>query len=611
MLAETAFKTLDYAVFAAYMASLVVVGFYYRRSAQKDLESYFLAERKMPGWLTGFSYAATCMNSDAITAYCGMTVITGVAICWWYISRFGVALMIGAVLFAVFWRRLGIFTSPEFYEFRFTGMPAITMRSWVSLRSAFIAVVAWTGSGLLGMHKVLHPVLGWEQWQTYAVVVPVLLLYVLLSGYVGVIVTDFIQALVMIAAAFALMAAVLIDFGGPSGLYASLMAQHGPAAVAWRPPSSHEYLGIVGITAWTIGTAVGYGGDVAPMAGAMEGQRLLSCRDSREASKMYVWTEVVLFFLLAVTTLPALGAMCRWPGLTDGTMNKEMAYGLLLANYLPAGLLGLAVSGLAAAIMSTVSSNLNFGAQVVLSDVYRRSLVRNASVGHYMNVGRVVMFVIMGLALIVATRAENLIDVSVFMLGLSSAEITANWGQWWWWRFNGKARLAASFGGPAIFLLNKYVLFGHFVRAESDVGYAVVLSSIAMTFILWVTVALLTRPDPEDRLIAFYRKARPLGWWGPIARKAGIEPRGGRPILAGLCIAVLGAVMVAGATIALSVAFVGSWTTAAVFSILAIGAGAAFKSTFGRFMAAIEVDAEERGLPGEVPPDHRTSRVAG
>ena len=231
LLAVAAFRNLDYLVLAAYMASLVAVGFYYRKSAQKDLESYFLADRKMSGWLTGFSYAATCMNTDAIAAYCGMTVISGICICWWYISRFGLALMIGALLFAVFWRRLKIFTSPEFYEFRFSGAPALTMRSWVSLRSAFIAVVAWTGSGLLGIHKLLNPMLGWEKWETYAVVIPVLLLYVLLSGYVGVVITDFIQTWVMIAAAVVLMGAVWVDFRGPSGLGAALVQQFGQSVV--------------------------------------------------------------------------------------------------------------------------------------------------------------------------------------------------------------------------------------------------------------------------------------------------------------------------------------------------------------------------------------------
>ncbi len=91
---------LDYAVMGAYMLVLLALGALLRKRAGSDMESYFLAGRKMPGWLNGCSYAATCMNADVAPAYCGMTVITGTYICWWYLSRFGLALMIGAVLFA-------------------------------------------------------------------------------------------------------------------------------------------------------------------------------------------------------------------------------------------------------------------------------------------------------------------------------------------------------------------------------------------------------------------------------------------------------------------------------------------------------------------------------
>ena len=363
------------------------MGAFLRRRAGTDMESYFLAGRRMPGWLNGCSYAATCLNADVAPAYTGMTVITGTFICWWYLSRFGLALMIGAVLFAVFWRRLALMTSPEFYELRFGGRAALTVRTWVALRSAFIAVVAWTGAGLLGMHKVAEPTLGWNLWTTFAVVLPIILFYVLLSGYIGVVISDFFQTLVIIAASLVLLWVVLADFGGPAGLRDALVSSFGPDVVSWQPPRSHELLGVLGVVAWTVGTAVGYGGDAAPMSGAMEGQRILSSRDGREAAKMYVWTQVILFFMLLTITLPALGAMVRWPGLRDGTINRELAYGMLLAEYLPAGLLGLAVSGILASIMSTVSSNMNFGAQVFLNDVYRRSLVPAASDRHYLIVG--------------------------------------------------------------------------------------------------------------------------------------------------------------------------------------------------------------------------------
>ena len=583
-----ALAPLDYAVMAAYMVVLLVMGAVLRRRAGTDMESYFLAGRKMPGWLNGCSYAATCLNADVAPAYTGMTVITGTFICWWYLSRFGLALMIGAVLFAVFWRRLALMTSPEFYELRFGGRAALTVRTWVALRSAFVAVVAWTGAGLLGMHKVAEPTLGWGLWTTFAVVLPIILFYVLLSGYVGVVISDFFQTLVIIVASLVLLWVVLADFGGPAGLRDALVASFGPDVVSWRPPLSHELLGVLGVVAWTVGTAVGYGGDAAPMSGAMEGQRILSSRDGREAAKMYVWTQVILFFMLLTITLPALGAMVRWPGLRDGTINRELAYGMLLAAYLPAGLLGLAVSGILASIMSTVSSNMNFGAQVFLNDVYRRSIAPAASDRHYLIVGRLVATVIVGLAMIVASTATNVIDIAVFMLGLSSAELTANWAQWWWWRFNGPARLAASFGGPLIFLFNQYVLFRSIIDAGEATPYVVVLTSMAATCVLWVVVALITKPEPEEKLVEFYRRARPMGAWGPIARRAGVPPVGWEPVARGFGIAAVGALMVGGGIIALSLAYVARWEVVGVALAVSLLAGLVFRRHFIPFVREFE-----------------------
>ncbi|HUT23060.1 MAG TPA: hypothetical protein VM492_01820 [Sumerlaeia bacterium] len=598
---EVKLAAVDYALIVLYMLALIGIGLYYRKFASKSIENFFLGGRRMRGWMTGTSYAVTCMNAEVGTVYCGITVASGMFICWWYFSRFGLCMMIAAILFAVFWRRLRIFTSPEFYELRFSGNAALTVRSWVTVRSAFIAVVAWTGSGLVGLSKVFSELLGWSKFETLLIVIPVILFYVLLSGYVGVVVSDLLQTLILTVSMITLMGAVWIEFGGPVGLHGALVAAfpNNPSVVSWHPPMNHAFLGLVGVMAWTFGTSLGYGGDVAPVAGAMEGQRLLSCRNAREASKMYIWTIVMLFIMLAVMTLPALGALAKWPELYNApSAERELVFGRLLGAYLPPGLLGLAVIAMFASIMSTVDSNMNFGAQVFVNDIYKRSLAPRASMGECLFVGKVVMFVILGLAILVATIAETVIGFSVFMLQFSCAEMSANWGQWWWWRFNAKARLAASFGGPIIFLINRFVLFRHLVNrgivSEDSSAYLIVFASILGTTVLWLIVSLATKPDPEEKLIEFYKRARPMGWWGPIAEKAGKEDtRGLWPILVGFGVAVLGLVMIASGILAIHGLYLGQTRTVVATAIVALTSGYAFKRAYAAYMRRLGVPEAE------------------
>ncbi|MEX0593809.1 MAG: hypothetical protein WD115_03465 [Balneolaceae bacterium] len=591
-MSEIQLEWLDWSVMGLYAVLLLGLGFYFRSFAQQGLENYFLGGRDVSGFMSGVSYSATTLNADVAPAYCGMTVITGVFVYWWYISRFSLALMIGGILFAVFWRRLNIFTSPEFYGFRFHGRYAEIMRSWVAIRSAFIAVVAWSGAGLLGIYKVTEPLFGWDKLDVIILVVPIILIYVSMAGFKGVIVSDFIQSIIIIFSSLVLAGAVMIDFGGPMGLYDALYSTFGESVVQWHPPRSHELLGAFGVLVWAIGTSVGYGGDVAPMAGAMEGQRILSCKNAREASKMYIWTQIVLFLMLTLLVLPALGAMVKWPGLHTGEINKELAYGMLLMEYLPTGLLGLAVIAMMSSIMSTISSNMNFGSQVFIHDIYREHINENQSEDHYMRVGKVAMAAIVGMAILVAIAFENVIDIAVFMLGLASTELTANWAQWWWWRFNGKARLAASFGGPLIFLFNRFIVFEYWIHLE-DETYIIILSSIALTCILWILVALNTKPDPDDVLVKFYRRARPLGWWGTIPEKAGRPaPRSGA-IRDGFRLVLTGSVAISSAVISLSMLYTAQWNISLISLAICISAGLTFRKWYRPYIDSLLAEPGE------------------
>ena len=111
-----------------------------------------------------------------------------------------------------------------------------------------------------------------------------------------------------------------------------------------------------------------------------------------------------------------------------------------------------------------------------------------------------------------------------------------------------------------------------------------VLTSIVANCVLWILVSLLTKPDPEKKLVEFYQLARPLGWWNPIARKAKLNPAGHRPILNGPGIALVGTVMVAAGIIGFSCFYVARWETAIVASVIVLISASYFRVTYRKYL---------------------------
>lgn len=512
----------DIWIVVGYLLLMLGMSLWHRRSAGSNLENFFLGGRKVPGWLNGISYTAALVSPDAATGYGGLGVVTGAFISWWYLSRFGLALFFGGVLFAVFWRRLGLFTSLEFYDLRFPPRAAAAMRLWIAIRTALIAMPAWTGITLLAAFKIMGPAFGLTKTETICLLVPVSFLFVFFSGYKGVVISNLVQMIIFFAGTLTLAVLTLQHFGGAAAMTAALHhtfnSTH-PEVLQMVPPAQHGVFPLAAAMAWLLGQSIGYGGDAAPMGGAMEGQRILSTRTPAEALTMYVVTALSMFLLLLLVTLPSISAAVIWPELREAGADRELVYGKLMKAMLPAGAMGLLVAAMMAATMSTVGDNLNFGSQVLVSDIYRRWFVKHASEKHYLLIGKLGMALILSIAVAVVFNVSIITDVAIFMLQLSAAELPANWAQWWWWRFNGPARMAASFGGALIFCI---VVLGPRLLAWFQIPWASqlllpwwwqTLLVMTCTTALWITTALLTPPDPSELLLAFYLRAKPLGWW--------------------------------------------------------------------------------------------------
>ncbi|MEO7300814.1 MAG: hypothetical protein ABI042_19790 [Verrucomicrobiota bacterium] len=596
-------RQLDLWIVIAYLLIMLGVAFWYRRFARASLENFFLGGRKIPGWLNGVSYTAALVSPDAATAYGGLAMVTGSFICWWYLSRFGLALFLGGVLFAVFWRRLNLFTSLEFYDLRFQPRAANAMRLWIAIRTALIAMPAWTGITLLASCKIMEPALGLSKMQTLALVVPVSFLYVFLSGYRGVVISNFIQMAIFFVGTALLAGLTLAHFGGPAELAAQLNTVN-PEMLRTLPPMEHGVFPMAAALAWLLGQSIGYGGDAAPMGGAMEGQRILSTRTPAEALTMYVVTALTMFTLLLLVTLPCIAGGILWPDLLAIDADRELVYGRLMKMMLPAGAMGLMVAAMLAAAMSTVADNLNFGSQVLTSDIYRRWFVSGATEKHYLLISRFGMVLILGLSIAVVFNVSIIIDVAIFMLQLSAAELPANWAQWWWWRFNGKARIAASFGGALIFcvvvLVPKLLLFLGVTWAANLIPswWWQTLLVMGLTTLLWVTVALLTKPDPEPLLRKFYRRAHPLGCWTPFV-DAGEKSFAGsnfKPVLRGILVAFCGAVATALFILGLTQAWLGQFAVSGGLLIASVLLFITFSRTAKTYLNFLALRAEDNDV---------------
>jgi Na+/proline symporter len=542
------------------------------------------------------------MSADAAVGYGGMAVITGLFVCWFYLARFGFAFFIGAVLFAVFWKRLNTFTTLEFYELRFSGRAGSLIHLWLAIRTSLIAMVAWTATSLLACVKIVGPVLGLSKNQTLLLVLPVTITFLFLSGYQGLVLSNLVQVAVIFVGTLVLALKVLWAVGGAHQLELKLKLQFGREILSNFPPIHHAYFPLMAGLAWLLGTSIGYGGDAAPISGAVEGQRILSTRSPREACQMYLATEVSLFTMVWLVSVPCVAAIILWPQLRTGQVDRELVYGMLMKRYLGPGFLGLVLVAMLAGIMAVVGDNLNFGSQILMSDIYKRHLVQNASEKHYLMVGRICIFVVLGLALAVVYKARFLFNVAIFMVGLATAEMSGNWAQWWWWRFNGWGRLAASFGGDAVYVA--MVFFFPQMAWWTRMYVVMVVSTL-----LWLLVTLVTPPEPRSMLETFYARARPMGWWGPflqhgvtvssVGNRGASQDYGLKKIAKGILIAAGGAISVMCYIVGLSNLYFGRFLLAAVQLSATIILGFFFWRFFTPYIMSLMTPEEASQITAE------------
>jgi len=562
-------NALDWLVVTAYLGGTLWLGLWLARRGSKSLAEYFVGGRAIPWWLAGASMAATTFNVDTPLYVAGLVARRGIAGNWeWWSFAFAHVLM--AVVLARLWRRAEVMTDAELIERRYSGRPAALLRA---TRAFFFGIplnCIAIGYGMLAMRKVLvaldvvtaFDLPGDPQLWAVVLIVALTLVYAAAAGLWGVVTTDFLQLVLALLGAVVVAGYALAEVGGLGGLRERLVAA-GHADVLRLVPHPGDaalpfgtFLAYLGIQWWSYRLADG---------GGMFVQRLSSVRNEREAERAAGFFNLLNY---VVRTWPwvvvALAALVVLPRLDD----PELAYPLMMRKYLPAGMLGLVFASLLAAFMSTVSTQVNWGASYAVRDLYQRFIAPDADQARLVRAGRLAAVVITVAAALASFFMSDVGRVFRFMILLGNGTGTVLLLRWFWWRVNAWAEWTALVTGTVIAILLTAV------PGLAALAFGTKLAITAFgTMALWVPVMLLTAPERPETLDAFFRHARPGGpGWGPVRARTGVAPASalGSDLAeaAAVLLQVLGLMLGIGGIVVGSTAWTGGGAGAAVLGWL-------------------------------------------
>ena len=544
---------LDWSIIALYFAFNVAVGLYYKRRASRDTAEFFLSGRNVPWWLAGTSMVATTFAADTPLVVTGLVARNGIAgnWLWWNLLASG---MLTVFFYARLWRRAGVMTDIEFSELRYAGPPAAFLRGFRALYLGLLINCIILGWVNLAMAKILQLVFSISKGEALWIVVGLIVLtsaISTLSGLWGVLVTDLFQFVIKMGMVIVLAVVAVDAVGGieamkaklavidrvraASGSRGSVLSFVPEVGSAWMPMLTFfVYIAVNWWATWYPGAEPGGGGYVA--------QRMLSAKDEKHSLLATLWFNIAHY---AVRPWPwilvALASLILFPGLQD----PETGYIRVMIDYLPSSLRGLMVAAFAAAFMSTIATQLNWGASYLVNDFYRRFVRRDASEPHYVLASRLATALLTLISAAVAFRIESIGGAWKLLIITGAGTGAVLLLRWYWWRINAWSEVSAMI---TAFLVSVLLQTVGGLDSDLPLDFArIVLVTVAVTTVVWLAVTFATRPETDATLVAFYRRTRPsrLGW-GPVAARAP-DVRPSTDGLANLLDWIAGCVLVYGA----------------------------------------------------------------
>ena len=436
---------IDYALLIVYFAFVLGIGWVLRRYVRSS-EDFFLSGRSIPAWIAGLAFISANLGAQEVIGMAASGAKYGMMTSHFY--------WVGAIPAMVF---VGIFMMPFYYGSRARSVPEYLKlrfdektRGFNAMTFAVMTVFS-SGISMYALAKLLELVLGWSFHTSVVLSAVIVLAYIFLGGLTSAIYNEVLQFFLIVLGFLPLVLLGLKDVGGWAGLTTKLetvATNAGFAPGAWSDSWRHmdaasanpmgvEWFGM----AMGLGFVLSFGywcTDFLVVQRAMAANSMTAARRTPLIAafpKMLFPALVILPGMIAIALHETGGGLL--PIGSDGTPNYNLAVPVMLAHYLPSGLLGLGLTALMASFMSGMAGNVTAFNTVWTYDIYQSYIRPGQPDGHYLRMGHAAT--VFGILLSVAaayatTKFNNIMDMLQLVFAFVNAPLFATFLLGMFWR---------------------------------------------------------------------------------------------------------------------------------------------------------------------------------
>ncbi|RZK22947.1 MAG: sodium:solute symporter [Hymenobacter sp.] len=544
---------IDFLIIAIYLLATVFIGLYYRKKARQNKDSYMLGGRTLPWYKLGLSDASDMFDISGTMWMVSLCFVYGMKSIWipWLWPVFNQVFL---MMYLSRWlRRSNASTGAEWLVTRFGQKgPGVAASHQVVIAFALLSCLGFLAYGFVGLGKFIEIFVPWELVRGYVpfAVAPqyvphvygivftlFAMFYSIVGGMHSIVLGDIIKYAIMTVACVAIAVIAYLNLQGhelavPAGWFNPFFGWRLSLDWAKLIPEVNSKIASDGYSLFGIFfMMMAFKGVFASLAGPAPNydmQKILSTRSPEEASKMSGFVSIILLpiryaLIIGLTILGLLYYHQMSLKAPDGSIDFERILPLTVNSFLPAGLVGLVLTGLLGAFMGTFSGTVNAAQAYVVNDIYIKYLDPHASTSRIISMNYLVGVVVVAVGVGLGFLAKDVNTVLQFIVSaLYGGYIAANVLKWHWWRFNATGFFVGMLTG-----IVAAMFFGVLLPASSLLYWFPGLFGISLAGSIIGTY--LAPPTEAAVLQSFYKTVRPWGFWGPVLAQVQAQEPGFQP----------------------------------------------------------------------------------